>query len=163
MSSEPSWICCFHPVGLGLLHCCHCPGRQAPHAAHLCNISLGRAGAQGAAQMCCSCMGRCSLSRVGLGEHFSDSPFERQNLSLRSLGTELKFSASSFRDSPFERQNQRPRSLGTEMNNTKKNGDLELVVHQPDWVLSDHSNRSWNSLCFYPAKRDLFLLNVLGQ
>lgn len=70
---------------------------------------------------CAAAAWAAAASHEWVLENTSVIPLLRdKNLSLRSLGTELKFSASSFRDSPFERQNQRSRSLGTELNNTKK-------------------------------------------
>lgn len=70
-------------------------GGRHSHEAHLCNeqvVSLGRTGAQGAPQLwhrCAAAPQATAASQKWVLEHFSDSPFKRQNLRLGSLGTEL--------------------------------------------------------------------------
>lgn len=56
------------------------------------SVSLGRTGAQGAPQLwhrCAAAPQATAASQKWVLEHFSDSPFKRQNLRLGSLGTEL--------------------------------------------------------------------------
>lgn len=86
MSSAPSGLC-FHGCGTGIFALVPVSW-NTDIPMELYNeqeVSLGRTGAQGAPQL----WHGCAASQKWVLEHFSDSPFKRQNLRLRSLGTEL--------------------------------------------------------------------------
>lgn len=87
MSSAPSWTLLSYLWYWDFCTAATVLGDRHSYEAHLCNAQLVRS--SGGTPDVLQLHRATAASQKWVLEHFSDSPFKRQNLRLRSVGTEL--------------------------------------------------------------------------